>query len=239
MQRHDRCCDLCGAFNFAEMGYQRGPAIAEDRLSRGNADARLSLDLASGAAPPDFPRYQASSYVSSRPAKGRTLSLKAALLIACAVGLLTGGLTYLRFGTSSVESERADDARPVVHAQADTRPDDPATVAYMSPKALHDIQDMLDDSHISRSRAASTPQEQNPLEATYTPDTSSHAPLSTSGSRHPDGPAVRHPLPAVSRADAQQQAITPAFSNTRDADALELAIKQYGWTPDTRAEKSH
>jgi hypothetical protein len=195
------------------------------------------MDLNTGALPPDFHRYSASSYSSSRPAKERTLSLKAALLMACAVGLLAGGLTYLRFGTSSVENEPVSDARPVVHTDVDTRSNDPASVAYMSPKALHDIQDMLNDSHVSGSQAASTLQEQKPLDATYTPDTDRHAPPSTSGSHAPNVPAEHHPLPAISRADAQQQSITaPAFSDSRDPDALERAIKQYGWKPEPRAK---
>ena len=205
MQSHERCCDLCGAFNFAEISYQRGPASSDDRLSRGNADVRLPLNLAPGAVPPDFQRYEARSYPSSARIRGRTLSLKAALLIACAVGLLAGGLTYLRFGTSSVESEPAYDARPVARTDVDTRSDDPASVAYMSPKAMHDIQDMLNDSHISGSQAAT----------------------------------VGHPPPAISRADVQQLSVaTPAFSDSHDPDALELAIKQYGWKPDPHTKTS-
>jgi hypothetical protein len=238
MQSHDRCCDLCGAFNFAEISYQRGPASTEDRLSRSNANVRLPLNLTPGAVPPDFHRYEARSYPSSAPIRGRTLSLKAALLIACAVGLLAGGLTYLRFGTSSAETEPAyDDTRPVVHTDVDTRSDDPASVAYMSLKAMHDIQDMLNDSHISGSQAASTLREQRPVDATYSPETDRHALRSTSGVRAPSAPTERHPPPAISRADVPQLSVaTPAFSVSHDTDALELAIKQYGWKPDPRAK---
>jgi len=243
IQSHDRCCDLCGAFNFAEISYQRGPENTEDRLSRGNVNVQLPLDLKPGALPPDFHKYKASSYSSPQPFRQRTLSLKAALLLACAVGLLAGGLTYLRFGTSSLENEPAYDTRPAVATtmhteEVDARPDEPANVAYMSPKALHEIQNMLDDKHVSGSQAASTMQEENPLEATFVPSPNRTASPSTSGSHAPNVPAVRHASPLTSQADAQQQATKAlAFSDSRDPDALELAIKQYGWKADAHAGK--
>ncbi len=171
----------------------------------------------------------------------RTLSVRTALLGACIAAAVAFGLTYLRY--APVVAVR-DEAQPAPHDAAAAEQNSSADTAYMTPRALREIdatlgmpKDKFDTAPPSGLTSTDTA-----LSPTRVPtDKDMRVDASPTDNRtvaETTAAAVAEPNPVTDTDVSQSQqrpALSPDFSNISDPEALEQAIKQYGWTLDTGA----
>jgi hypothetical protein len=174
------------------------------------------------------------------PLMKRTLSIRTVILVACAVAAIACGLTYLLYTTTHRSIDSSDESIPVSHVDANPNTDAGADVSYMTPKALREIDAQL-------GATTSTPAPAPTIDDPGLSDQAPPAPLPQT----PDNPVARAPAEATpatmatgviqkepqntsttsapERVPEQQAATNSTFPDARDPNALERAIRQYGW----------
>jgi hypothetical protein len=196
MRRDDRICTQCNAFNSEVAVTDRGQSGEQDSSAPSDLEDGQPVRLTTGVVPPDgCQRYVARWSPPPPPLMERTLSVKTALLGACAVGLIASGLTYLRFGTSSVEVKPDGEMRSIGRADFDANSDMPADVAYMTPKALREIDARLGvaNSVSDLSPEAASP-ETEPTQAALVPDIQPDVPRDSASGASARNSATNPPL---------------------------------------------
>ncbi|MEN8505089.1 zinc ribbon domain-containing protein [Paraburkholderia sp. DD10] len=239
IQRDQRFCTRCGAFQSAV------PEANRDQL--GTYSQRANVQHSQ---PPERDLVNVDAYdahgLSAFPPRPpsllqRTLSVRTALLGACIAAAVAFGLTYLRY--APVVAVR-DEAQPAPHDAAAAEQNSSADTAYMTPRALREIdatlgmpKDKFDTAPPSGLTSTDTA-----LSPTRVPtDKDMRVDASPTDNRtvaETTAAAVAEPNPVTDTDVSQSQqrpALSPDFSNISDPEALEQAIKQYGWTLDTGA----
>lgn len=140
MRRNQHHCTQCGSFNSEIADADGGQRIEVGFPAPGDREELQPLRLPPGVLPPAGRRRDVTRWSAPPPPlMKRTLSVKTALLGACAVGLLACGLTYLCFGRPSPADEAGNETRSIGRPDFDAKSDLPADVGYMSPKTLREI----------------------------------------------------------------------------------------------------
>lgn len=237
MQRDDRNCAQCGAFNSVVANRDCVPSTEPPSSVSGTFEVRQPASLQPDVVEPDGDDRHLMQWSPPPPPRmKRTLSVKAALLGACAVGVIACGLTYLSFGTWRAES--------------DAKSDLPSDVAYMTPKALREINARLGTAdHPSDLSPEPAPAQTDPAQAALAPDAQPDGERDASpdagalnAAANPQSSFAKSEVPAAATTHAGTRAATPshpAFPDASDPDALERAIRQYGWKPLPDAAASH
>ncbi|QIN62820.1 hypothetical protein SBC1_28370 [Caballeronia sp. SBC1] len=208
MRRNQHHCTQCGSFNSEAADANGGQRIEVGFPAPGDREELQPLRLPPAVLPPgllpptsrrrDVTRWSAPP----PPLMKRTLSVKTALLGACAVGLLACGLTYLCFGRPSPEDEAGSETHSIGRPDFDAKSALPADVAYMSPKTLREIYARVGaaSSADDVSPEPASP-EADPVQTVLSPDIQPDAPSDSSSGTGTMNTATIPPAPPGQRAN--------------------------------------
>jgi len=239
VQREQRFCTRCGAFQSAMPEANRDQLGTYSQRANVQQSQPPERDLVSVDA---YDAHSPSTFPSRPPSLlQRTLSVRTALLGACVAAAVAFGLAYLRYAPPQTVREEAQPAR---HDAAAAEQNSSADTAYMTPRALREIDATLG---MSKDRSDTAPPSGLKSTDTALPfarvltDKDVRVDASPADNRtvaETAATAVVEPNPVTDTDVSQPQqrpALSTDFSNIRDPDALEQAIKQYGWTLDKSA----
>lgn len=241
IQRDQRFCTRCGAFRSAMPEANSGRSDTYSQRANVRQSQLPGRDLVDVNA--DNARAHDLSTLPSRPPSllQRTLSVRAALLGACAAAAIACGLTYLRYAPPVAVR---DEEQPARHRDTGAEQNLSAETAYMTPQALRQIDATLGMSKdksdaVPPSDVKSTDAALSPAQVLIDKDLSvGESPTDNRSVVDPPAMAVVRPAPVTDTDFSQPQqrpTLSRDFSNIRDPEALERAIKEYGWTGNTGA----
>ncbi|MFM0339755.1 hypothetical protein [Paraburkholderia fungorum] len=260
MQRDERSCSQCGAFRAIAPDAAHDGEIDHEPAPLTVVEGPWPVRHAPDAAAPDEDGRYFRQPPAPVPLLKRTLSVKTTILVACVVAGMACGLTYLLYSMPHRSVDSSEELTPVSRAEPGANTDAGADVSYMNPKALREIDAQLGDTTSTSAPApapALVPAQAPPaIDDQALTDEAPPAPPP----QVPDNPVARAPAEAEpttmttgtiqkapqdtpatqasGRISPQQPTSNPAFPDARDPNALERAIREYGWKTPTMEKSS-